>query len=177
MDANPIKHSVEALQAFYAANPDRAVSADKVATATIESGLRAVATGPKGESLVTDMPAGIGGRNTAPTPGWYLRAALANCDATMIALRAAQLGISLSMLEVTVGSESDNRGLISDGADIPPGPLRFDITVRIGAEGVADDVLHDIVRWAESHSPVGDALRRCVPVTLTVMPGASGKPR
>jgi uncharacterized OsmC-like protein len=63
----------------------------RLATATTESGLRVKAIEPKGESLVTNMPVGIGGGNTAPTPGWYLGAALANCDATMIALRASQI--------------------------------------------------------------------------------------
>ena len=174
MDADRIKQSVQALQDFFAADPQRAVSADKSATATIESGLRARAIGPKGECLVTDMPAGIGGENTAPTPGWYLRAALANCDATMIALRAAQLGIALTKLEVTVDSDSDNRGLISEGTEIPPGPLGFHITVRIAADGVSAEALRDLVRWAESHSPVGDALRRSVGVTAQVLPeGAS----
>jgi hypothetical protein len=44
----------------------------RLATATTESGLRVKAIEPKGESLVTNMPVGIGGGNTAPTPGWYL---------------------------------------------------------------------------------------------------------
>ena len=62
-----------------------------LATATTESGPRVKAIEPKGESLVTNMPVGIGGVDTAPTPCWSLRAALANCDATMIALRASQI--------------------------------------------------------------------------------------
>lgn len=174
MDAAEIRKSLDALRSYYVENPQRAVARDKTATATIESGLRVKAIGPKGETLVTDMPAGIGGDNTAPTPGWYLRAALANCDATMIALRAAQLGIQLSALEVTVSSESDNRGLISEGTDIPAGPLSFHLNVRIAAQGVAAAELHEIVRWAESHSPVGDALRRAVSVEATILAGEQG---
>ena len=169
MDADRIRQSLTTLRAYYAENPKSAVAPDKTATATIESGLRVRAVGLKGESLITDMPAGIGGDNSAPTPGWYLRAALANCDATMIALRAAELGIKLGALEVTVGSDSDSRGLIADGTDSPVGPLRFHINIRIAAEGVADEELREIVRWAESHSPVGDALRRSVAMTATVM--------
>lgn len=174
MDADGIRKSLDALKSYYAENPHRAVARDRTATATLESGLRVKAVGPKGETLVTDMPAGIGGDNTEPTPGWYLRAALANCDATMIALRAAQLGIQLSALEVAVSSESDNRGLISDGTDIPAGPLSFRLDIRIAAEGEAAETLRDIVRWAESHSPVGDALRRAVTVTATIQTGEHG---
>ena len=176
MDADRIRQSLTTLNAYYAENPQRAVAPDKTATATIETGLRIRAVGPKGESLITDMPAGIGGDNSAPTPGWYLRAALANCDATMIALRATELGIKLSALEITVGSDSDSRGLISDGTAIPAGPLRFHINIRIAAEGVAEEELREIVRWAESHSPVGDALRRSVAVTATVLTGEEAAP-
>ena len=95
----------------------------------------------------------------------------------MIALRAAQVGVSLSRLEVTVGSDSDNRGLISEGAGSPPGPLHFQITVRIEAAGVEEAVLRDIVRWAESHSPVGDALRRAVVLDATVLAGKAAAAR
>lgn len=174
MDAHGIRKSLDALKSYYAEHPQRARARDGIATATMESGLRAKAVGPKGESLVTDMPAGIGGDNTAPTPGWYLRAALANCDATMITLRAAQLGIQLSALEVTVSSESDNRGLIAEGTDIPAGPLGFQLDIRIAAEGATAETLRDIVHWAESHSPVGDALRRAVTVTATIQAGEHG---
>ncbi|WP_176442490.1 OsmC family protein [Noviherbaspirillum humi] len=168
MNPDRIKQSLEKMTAYFEANPQRAIAADKPATATIESGLRVKALGPKGESMITDMPPGIGGDNTAPTPGWFLRAALANCDATMIALRAAQLGMELTTLEVTVVSDSDSRGLISDESNIPAGPLGFQVTVRIDAKGAATGELQDLVRWAENHSPVGDALRRAVPVTVTV---------
>jgi uncharacterized OsmC-like protein len=174
MDADGIRKSLDTLKSYYSENPGRAVAPDKTATATMESGLRVKAIGPKGETLVTDMPIGIGGDNTAPTPGWYLRAALANCDATMIALRAAQVGIQLSALEVTVSSSSDNRGLISEGTDIPAGPLSFHLDIRIAAEGAAAEDLREIVRWAESHSPVGDALRRAVQVTATIVAGEHG---
>lgn len=160
--AAQIRQSVEQLAAHFAAHPESAVSQDKPAVATVLDGLRCQATGPKGETLITDMPAPIGGGASAPTPGWYLRAALANCDATMIALRAAQLGITLSTLEVTVSGRSDNRGLlgIADADGVPAGPLEMRLNVRIAAEGVPAQTLREIVEWAQAHSPVGDALRR-----------------
>jgi len=43
----------------------------------------------------------LGGGGSAPSPGWLLRAALASCDATVIAIRAAQLGVTPTALEVT----------------------------------------------------------------------------
>jgi uncharacterized OsmC-like protein len=109
------------------------------------------------------MPKAVGGGGSAPSPGWLLRAALANCDATVIAMRAAQLGVALTTLEVTVDSESDDRGLLGMDGTISAGPLSMRTRVRIGAQGVAAKDLRDIVEWAEAHSPVGDALRRAVP--------------
>jgi uncharacterized OsmC-like protein len=115
------------------------------------------------------MPVDIGGTGSAPSPGWLLRAALANCDATVIAMRAAQLGILLERLEVTVGSESDDRGLLGLSDAVPPGPLGVRVTVRIAAKGASAEQLRELVQWAEQHSPVNDAVRRPVPVTTEVI--------
>lgn len=172
MGVDQIRQSVERLASHFVVNPQDALTHDKAAVATVASGLRCKAVGPKGETLVTDMPAGIGGGNSAPTPGWFLRAALANCDATMIALRAAQLGIELSSLEVIVDSESDTRGMLDGAGDVPAGPLGMRIRVRIGAAGVPAQQLQELVHWAEMHSPVGDALRRAVPVTAEIVADA-----
>lgn len=156
--------------AYLRDHPDDALSQDLPATAGLVGGLRCRVVHPKiGTVIESDMVRGIGGDGAAPTPGWLLRAALATCDATMIALRAAQEGISLTTLEVTAGSDSDDRGLLTD--DAAAGPLRVWTQVRLGAEGVAEVRLRAIVEWAEAHSPVGDALRRAVPLTTEVMIG------
>ena len=125
--------------------------------------------GPKCAALISDMPKGIGGGGAAPTPGWFLCAALANCDATVIAMRAAQLGVVLTRLEVTVDSVSDDRGILGLGDDIPPGPQSMRIRVAIAADGATPEQLRQIVEWAEAHSPVGDALRRSVPVSMEIL--------
>lgn len=164
-----IQQALDGVIALYSERPEAALSADKPATAVLEAGLRCRAVGPNGAVLLSDMPRGIGGGATAPTPSWLMRAALANCDATMIALRAAQCGVVLSRLEVTVESRSDDRGMFGiDGADVP-GPLTMRVQVRIAAEGAAPEQLREIVAWAEAHSPVGDALRRAVPSTTDVI--------
>ena len=51
---------------------------------------------------------------------------------------------------------SDDRGML--GMDEPAGPLSIKISVRIGAQGVPAEILHEIVSWAEKHSPVGEPL-------------------
>ena len=55
-------------------------------------------TGSHGETVITDMPTAMGGDGAGPNPGWLLRASMASCTATAIAMRAARLGITLSRL-------------------------------------------------------------------------------
>jgi uncharacterized OsmC-like protein len=168
MTALHIQQSIEQFTTFLAQNPAKARVADKAAVATIQYGLCVKAEGPNGATLVSDMPAGVGGGGTAPTPGWFLRAALANCDATVIAMRAAQVGIVLTRLQVSVDSVSDNRGMLGLGENIPPGPESIRIRVAIAADGVSRDQLQEIVHWAEAHSPVGDALRRAIRCSMEI---------
>ncbi|HJW91605.1 MAG TPA: OsmC family protein [Anaerolineales bacterium] len=158
-----IRDSMQGVIEYYTQNPDQALSQDKEAIAVIEEGLRARATGPDGQTLICDMPKGLGGGATAPSPGWTMRAALANCEAIMIALRAAQLGVELTTLEVRVDSLSDDRGMLGMDDSKPAGPLNMKISLRIGAQGVALEKIHEIIAWAEKHSPVGEPLTRIMP--------------
>lgn len=168
MSVARIQQSIEGVIGYLGDHPEKCRHTDTVATAVVEEGLRCRAIGPNGATLVSDMPKGIGGGGAMPTPGWFLRAALANCDATVIAMRAAQLGVTLTTLEVTVDSESDDRGLVGLGNDIPAGPLSVRTRIRIGGEGVEPELLHEIVIWAAAHSPVADAIRRAVQTDVEV---------
>jgi len=163
-----IRESMQGVIGYYTQNPDKALSQDKEAVAVIEEGLRVRATGPDGQTLICDMPKGLGGGATAPSPGWMMRAALANCEAVMIALRAAQLGIHLDTLEVRVDSLSDDRGMLGMDDSKPAGPLNMKVGIRIGANGVSEEKLHEIIEWAEKHSPVGEPLNRVMPVEYAV---------
>ena len=163
-----IQESMQGVIEYYTQNPNKALSQDKEAVAVVEEGLRVRATGPDGQTLVCDMPKGLGGGESAPSPGWTMRAALANCEAVMIALRAAQLGVELTTLEVRVGSISDDRGMLGMDDSKPAGPLNMKVGIRIGAEGVSSDKLHEIIEWAEKHSPVGEPLTRVMPTEYTV---------
>lgn len=164
-----IRESVQRVIEYYSQNPDQALSQDKEAVAVIEQGLRIRATGPNGQTLFCDMPEALGGGASAPSPGWMMRAALANCEAVMIALRAAQLGIELDTLEVRVDSLSDDRGMLGMDDNQPAGPINMKISIRIGAKGIPEEKLRETVAWAEKHSPVGEALTRVVPVQYLVM--------
>ena len=163
-----IRESVRGVIAYYTQNPEKAIGSDKEAIAVIEEGLRVRATGPDGQTLVCDMPKGLGGGATAPSPGWMMRATLANCEAIMIALRAAQLSIELKTLEVRVDSVSDDRGMLGMDDSKPAGPMNMKVSIRISLDGVSEEKSHEIIEWAEKHSPVGEPLNRIMPVEYVV---------
>ncbi|MDR6558821.1 putative OsmC-like protein [Arthrobacter pascens] len=171
MSQSEIAQAITRSRHYLNDRPEKACSRDSKATAVLEEGLRVRVEGPHGWSLVTDMAPGVGGKGSAPTPGWMLRSASAACLVSLIAMRAAEEGVDLSLLEVEVDSESDNRGLLGLGDDIPAGPLGLRTLVRVAAADVDDATLRDIVQWADEHSPVDDAVRRAVPVELVVMTG------
>lgn len=163
-----ICESVQGVIEYYSQHPNQTFSADMEAVAVIEEGLRARAKGPIVQTLLCDMPEALGGGASAPSPGWMMRAALANCEAVIIALRAAQFGIELSSLKVRVDSISDDRGILGMEESMPAGPLNMKIDVRIGAKGVSKVNLREVVEWAEKHSPVGEPLTRVMPVETVV---------
>jgi len=169
MSVQHIQQSVRNVVTYLTENPDKAIDAGAPITAVMEDGLRCRATGPNGQTIVTDMPEAVGGGGSAPSPGWLWGAALATCDATRIALRAAELGVTLDKLEVGVESTYDDRGLFGTDEAIQAGPLSVRTKVTIGAAGVAADELRAIVDFAVVHSPVADGCRRATATTVDVV--------
>ncbi len=162
-----IRTAIESASAYLIEHPDEARYTDSLATARIEEGLRIRVDGPNGESLVTDMPGAVGGGGAAPSPGWFLRAAVAACVTSLAVMRAAQLGIEGFTCEVEVDSESDDRGILGLESTVPGGPLSMRIGFRMSATG--PDRLEDVASWAVDHCPVSDAVRRAIPVTVELL--------
>jgi uncharacterized OsmC-like protein len=163
-----ISDAVAKASAYLADHPDEARYRDSPARARVESGLVVTVTGPGGESMTTDMPAGIGGTAIAPSPGWFLRAAAASCMASLITIRAAATGATLGSVEVEVDSESDDRGILGLDPTIPAGALSTRVVVSIDAPGLDRKTVEDIVAWAVEHCPVTDTISRSVPLALEV---------
>jgi uncharacterized OsmC-like protein len=159
MSASIIRDAIEKTSRFIAEQPEKARSKNAPATARLLDGLRCEVTGPKGETVHTDMPPAMGGAASAPNPGWFLRAAMASCTATAIAMRAAKLGVDLTTLEVTVESTSDNRGILGLDDKVSAGLSSIATRVRIGARNVPPDRLRDLAQWGDEHSPVACTAR------------------
>lgn len=168
MSNNQIQSSIQNVINYFIEHPDEACGTGKPTTAIIEEGLRCRAEREGTPPVITDMPQALGGGGTAVTPGGLLQAALATCDATVIAMRAAQEGVTLTRLEVMVNSEWDDRGLLGMDDSVPPGPLKMWTQVRIAADDVPLERLREIVEWAETHSPVADAIDRAVSKTTEI---------
>lgn len=159
MNTADIRASLEDRCAALAAHPEKARARTGPYTATLESGLRCRVDGPNGQTIYTDMPPALGGDASAPNPGWYLRAAMASCTATVIAMRAARLGIGLTTLTVSVDTEADQRGLLGLDDRVSAGVVTLRTHVRIGSDGAGSDQLRALVAWGDAHSPVACTVR------------------
>jgi uncharacterized OsmC-like protein len=162
-----IQQAIERLSAEVSADPSKAHAKNVPATARLTDGLKCEVTGPQGQRLMTDMPPAMGGGASAPNPGWLMRGAIASCTATVIAMRAAKLGVTLHTLEVTVESDSDLRGILGmdERVSAAHGPVRIAVKISGDADARA---LREIVAWAEAHSPVGCTIRGAPTCSLAV---------
>jgi uncharacterized OsmC-like protein len=167
MSVPRIREAIERTSAAISADPAKARAKNAPATARLTEGLQCEVSGPYGEKLRTDMPPAMGGAAAAPNPGWVLRGAMASCTATVIAMRAAKLGVALKTLEVTVESESDNRGILGLDAAVSAGLSAVRTRVKIAGDADAA-VLRDVVAWGEAHSPVGCTVRHGPACSLEV---------
>jgi uncharacterized OsmC-like protein len=153
--------------------PEAGVHDDEPAAARWQGGTRVVARHASGAEVVTDMPTEIGGSGDQATPGWLLRAALASCAVTRIAMAAAAQGIALDRLEAQARSRSDARGLLGiadvDRTAIAAGPSDVQLLVHIHAAGVTAERLQALVHDSCRCAPVSRAMEDALPVALQVV--------
>ena len=124
---------------------------------------------PNGERLETDMPPAVGGAGSAPSPGWFLRAArgglcrLAGNDAG----GAARHGAASAARSRSTPSRTIEASLASTRR-CQAGPLSMRVGLRMSAQGIGLDELEELAVWAVDHCPVADAVRRAIPVHVEV---------
>ncbi|HKX25088.1 MAG TPA: OsmC family protein, partial [Actinomycetota bacterium] len=163
-----IKESIDNAVRYLSDHPDEARYTDSFARAKLDEALRVEVAGPGELRLVTDMPAGVGGRDKEPSPGWVFRAALASCVATTIGMEAARERVTLRSLEVEVDSESDDRGILGMDDSVPAGPLSTRIRIRAAADEVEEGSMREVVARGAGRCPVCDATKRAVDVSLDI---------
>lgn len=166
MSSETIRTALQGAIAYLTEHPEEAKATDSFATATIEEGLRCRVQGPDGAEMHTDMVESVGGDNSAPSPGWMLRAATASCVATLIAMKAALDDVELGNVEVTVDSRSDDLGILGIDDGVPAGPLSVSVRVKVESNGNDPEGLRRLVSWAHDHCPLCDLTKREVPIGL-----------
>lgn len=172
MTTASIVSAVQRVRAIFARRPEAALHADEPATARWAQGLRVVCHDANGPRIATDLPREIGGQGGEVNPGWLLRAALASCLASSIAMEAAARDIRITRLEVTAASESDARGLFgmtdAAGERVPAEPREIQLRVRIAAAGADAETLRAMIEESHRCSPVECAVERSVPIRLEI---------
>lgn len=172
MSAQYVADAMQRAEVVLRRRPDMGMHDDAPATATWRGSTRIVTRHASGIEIPTDMPGELGGTGDQVTPGWLLRAGLAACTATRIAMGAAAAGIELTTLELRATSRSDTRGLLGmeepDGTPVGAGPHDVQLHVTIGAHGVPADRLRALVEESHRCSPVPCALENETPVGLHI---------
>lgn len=157
-------------------SPKTGLQSDAPATARWNGGTQVTTSHENGTRFATDLPTEVGGGGTAVTPGWLLRAGLASCVTTRIAMAAAVEGIELTALEVVATSQSDTRGLLgmadADGQPVSAGPLELQLHVKVtAADGTCAERLRSLVDRSHGLSPVSCAVQEDTPIELLIEVG------
>lgn len=172
MSTQYVADAMQRVEVVLRRRPDMGMHDDSPATARWRGSTRIVTSNDKGIEVMTDMPGELGGTGDQVTPGWLMRAGLAACTATRIAMGAAAAGIELTKLELRASSRSDTRGLLgmaeSDGTPISAGPHDMQLHVTIAAHGVPAEKLRALVEESHRCSPVPCAIQEETPVELYI---------
>jgi uncharacterized OsmC-like protein len=158
MDQSAIREIAERNMRLLAARPDRG-HLSCATRARLAGGLRCeIEEAPW--KFAADMPAKVGGDDSAPTPGVLGRGALAGCLTIGIAVWAARLGIPLDGLEVEIQADFDARGELGMG-EVPPGYSEVRYTVSLASPAPRHEV-ERLLAMAERHSPYLDVFGRAI---------------
>ena len=95
------------------------------------------------------MPVAFGGEGNAPSPGWFLRAAIASCAASGIGARALLKDIELERVEVTVTSDTDARGMLGIG-EVTAAMTNLKMRVELSSKNASPAQLKELVQWVEA---------------------------
>lgn len=118
-----------------------------------------------------DMPEIIGGTGTAPSPGFFGRAAICSCIAIGIKMTATRENFALSRISVSIEQDFDNRGVLGIlGAKAAPSSTRVEIEISSSASAKR---IEDLVDRALRIDPWYLAFSQAQPVQVTCKTGTA----
>ena len=110
----------------------------------------------------------VGGDGDVPCSGDLLLAALAACQETTLRMVAANMGIDLEELEISVDADWDPRGTLAMGKEFPIGITAARVHTRVVIRGdERGERAERLLRSAERYCVVLSTLRAGVPVEST----------
>jgi organic hydroperoxide reductase OsmC/OhrA len=129
----------------------------------------------EGDHLVrADLPHGLGGHDSAPSPGALMRAALGSCLAMGYRLRAARHDVPLDAIVVAVETDSVLAGMLDPTGVAPPGFTGVRVDVRLASPAPTRD-LRSLIDEADLLSPMLDVVNRPNPVERSVHLARGGR--
>jgi len=105
------------------------------------------------------------GNNEGANPVEFLLHALAGCVTTTTVLHAAARGITIRSLSTELEGDIDLQGLLALDESVPAGYREIRIKMDIQAD-CSDAELDELLRFAQTHSPVCNTVCRPVPVVI-----------
>jgi uncharacterized OsmC-like protein len=124
-----------------------------------------------GHKFTVDEPEALGGANAAANPVEYALAALGSCQAITYRVWAAQLGVKLDKVEISIDGDIDLRGFFGIDEGVRAGFDRVRINVSLGGPEPAARY-QELAAAVDAHCPVLDLFRNPVPVERKLVSNA-----
>jgi uncharacterized OsmC-like protein len=115
--------------------------------------------------LEADEPPVLLGDGDEANPMDYVLTGLAACLTTSLVYHAAARGIHLDEVESRLEGDLDLHGFLGLSESVRNGFEDVRVTIRVKAD-VSDEMLEELCRIAQKHSPVFDIISRPVPVSV-----------
>ncbi len=123
--------------------------------------------GSKGENLLQDEPASIGGGVQGPTPTDYLIASVGMCENVVFVRNASLAGLSMVSLETSVSGIWDMKGLF-DIDNVQPFCKTITVERRVTSTEPVDK-LAEVACLTHRRCPVHATLRRATEMKFTLI--------
>ena len=113
-----------------------------------------------------DEPPVLLGTDTDANPVEYVLHALAGCLTTSLVYHAAARGIAVRRVESTFEGDLDLRGFLGLDDRVRNGYREIRVAMKVDVDG-GQEQAEELVRLAQSRSPVYDIIKNGVPVSVT----------
>jgi len=118
----------------------------------------------RGNHVVVDSPAPLGGPNEELNPIDLLLGAFATCGTFVCETAAQELGIPLDTVSVTVAGDFDPAGLCGSGGD----PRLQVFRVRVALTGPSESEAQTLIDAFRHRCPVYTTMVRAAPIEMEV---------